>query len=163
MSVCKYVRQPARHYPGNSCSSTHMWRTLLRRTFIDTTFETSAQIITAMRGALLPQLWRSGLQAAGSSSQRFWTISVTHSGYAQENNGLLRPVRAHTPARVGVRGLELLPSSHPGQVSVAKVLLGVFGVAVVIVVIAVPTAIFLNSESQIPSKYWLIHEDESVR
>lgn len=60
---------------------------------------------------------------------------------------------AHTPARVGVRGLELLLFSHPGQVSVAKVLLGVFGVVVVVVVIAVPTAIFLNSESQIPSKY----------
>lgn len=34
-----------------------------------------------------------------------------------------------------------------GQVSIAKVLLGVFGVAVVVILIAVPTAIFLKGES----------------
>lgn len=33
------------------------------------------------------------------------------------------------------------------QVSIAKVLLGIFGAAVVVVLIAVPTAIFLNGES----------------
>lgn len=35
----------------------------------------------------------------------------------------------------------------PEQVSIAKVVLGVFGVAVVVILIAVPTAIFLNGES----------------
>uniref|UniRef100_A0A4W6BTU8 Dipeptidyl-peptidase 4 n=1 Tax=Lates calcarifer TaxID=8187 RepID=A0A4W6BTU8_LATCA len=35
---------------------------------------------------------------------------------------------------------------NPEQVSVGKVLLGVFGVAVVVILIAVPTAIFLNEE-----------------
>lgn len=34
----------------------------------------------------------------------------------------------------------------PEQVSIAKVLLGVFGVAVVVILIAVPTAVFLNGE-----------------
>lgn len=42
------------------------------------------------------------------------------------------------------------------QVSFAKVLLAVFGVAVVVILIAVPTAIFLNSE------YWLL-SDSHVR
>ena len=34
----------------------------------------------------------------------------------------------------------------PEQVSIAKVLLGVFGVAVVVILIAVPTAIYLQGE-----------------
>lgn len=69
-----------------------------------------------------------------------------------QNNGLLRLGRAHMPVCVGVWGLERC-HSHPGQVAVAKVLLGVFGVAVVVVVIAVPTVIFLRGESDIPFQY----------
>lgn len=42
--------------------------------------------------------------------------------------------------------------SFSAQVSVAKVILAVFGVAVVVILIAVPTAIFLNSE------YWLLSD-----
>lgn len=39
------------------------------------------------------------------------------------------------------------------QVSVAKVLLGVFGVAVVVILIAVPTAVYLNGESDVGMHY----------
>lgn len=39
------------------------------------------------------------------------------------------------------------------QVSVAKVLLGVFGLAVVVILIAVPTAVYLNGESDVGMHY----------
>lgn len=164
MSVCKYSRQPARGDPGNSCSSTQMWRTLLRRTFIDTTFETSApdnnRPAKSAASTTLAQKAPGGwIQVAARLNNFGYALRLR----AGKQWFVAHFFRALTPACVGSAGFfELLPSSHPGQVSVAKVLLGVFGVAVVVVVIAVPTAIFLNGESHIPFTYWhsLIHEDE---
>lgn len=60
-----------------------------------------------------------------------------------------------TPPRMFRRSgfLTSVCSLSPEQVSVAKVLLGVFGVAVVVILIAVPTAVYLNGESDVGMHY----------
>lgn len=118
------------------------------------TFETSAQIIQTRKAAVSTTLAES-VPAAGNKLLRFWSEELwlrtpdTH----RKQWFVAARSRSHAGLRWSAGSWTFAPS-HPGQVSVAKVLLGVFGVAVVVVLIAVPTAIFLNGESEIPFKYW---------
>lgn len=91
--------------------------------------------------------------ATGSKLLHYSRTLVTHFGNRKQ---WFVGARSRLPAGVSLdAGSSTFGTSHLGQVSIAKVLLGVFGLAVVVVLITVPTVIFLNGESDIPSFFCL--------
>lgn len=116
-------------------------------------------------GHLLAHLWNLGSDNTELQSWSFHNFGGVVAGGREELSAPFNPlatrrkqwfVAASVCSPAGASsgaGRWTFATSRPWQVSIAKVLLGVFGVAVVVVVIAVPTAIFLNGESDIPLKW----------